>query len=77
VVYYTGNQKLAQCVLRRSIRCIGYSTKEINHRLKTAADGALKGILGYEERPLVSVDYKDDPRSAIVGAPSTMVTDGT
>jgi Glyceraldehyde 3-phosphate dehydrogenase, C-terminal domain len=35
------------------------------------------GILGYEERPLVSVDYKDDPRSAIVDAPSTMVVDGT
>ena len=34
-------------------------------------------ILGYEERPLVSVDYKDDPRSAIVDGPSTMVTDGT
>ena len=50
---------------------------EVNHLLKTAADGMLKGILGYEERPLVSIDYKDDPRSAIVDAPSTMVTDGT
>ena len=39
--------------------------------------GPLEGILGYEERPLVSVDYKDDPRSAIVDAPSTMVVDGT
>ena len=37
----------------------------------------LKGILGYEERPLVSVDYKDDPRSAIVDAPLTMVVDQT
>ena len=43
----------------------------------TAADGPLAGILGYEERPLVSVDYKNDPRSAIVDAPSTMVVDGT
>jgi glyceraldehyde 3-phosphate dehydrogenase len=51
--------------------------EEVNHLLKTAADGSLKGILGYEERPLVSIDYKDDPRSAIVDAPSTMVTDGT
>jgi len=34
-------------------------------------------VLGYEERPLVSVDYKDDPRSSIVDAQSTMVTDGT
>ena len=39
--------------------------------------GRLEGILGYEERPLVSVDFKDDPRSAIVDAPSTMVVDGT
>ena len=39
--------------------------------------GPLEGILGYEERPLVSVDFKDDPRSAIVDAPSTMVVDGT
>ena len=37
----------------------------------------LAGILGYEERPLVSVDYRDDPRSGIVDAPSTMVIDGT
>jgi glyceraldehyde 3-phosphate dehydrogenase len=37
----------------------------------------LAGILGYEERPLVSVDYKDDPRSAIVDAPLTTVVDGT
>ena len=51
--------------------------EEVNRLLKAAADGPLKGILGYEERPLVSIDYKDDPRSAIVDAPSTMVTDGT
>ena len=37
----------------------------------------LAGILGYETRPLVSVDFKDDPRSGIVDAPSTMVTDKT
>lgn len=53
------------------------TVEEVNQLLKTAADGRLKGILGYEERPLVSIDYKDDPRSAIVDAPSTMVTDGT
>ena len=46
-------------------------------RSRRAADGALAGILGYEERPLVSVDFKDDPRSAIVDALSTMVVDGT
>lgn len=52
---------------------------EVNAAFKAAADGPgpLVGILGYEERPLVSVDYKDDPRSAVVDAPSTMVVDGT
>jgi glyceraldehyde 3-phosphate dehydrogenase len=53
------------------------SIEEVNALLKKAADGPLKQILGYEERPLVSVDFKDDPRSAIIDAPSTMVTDGT
>ncbi len=42
-----------------------------------AASGPLHGILGYEERPLVSVDYLNDPRSAIIDAPSTLVVDGT
>ena len=41
------------------------------------AEGPLQGILGYEERPLVSVDYARDTRSSIVDALSTMVTDGT
>jgi glyceraldehyde 3-phosphate dehydrogenase len=50
---------------------------EINNLLKTAAEGSLQGILGYEERPLVSIDYKDDPRSAIIDALSTMVVDQT
>lgn len=53
------------------------SRAEVNGLLKAAAAGPLHGILGYEERPLVSIDYKDDPRSAIIDAPSTMVTDGT
>ena len=53
------------------------SIEEINALLKTAAEGSLAGILGYEERPLVSVDYKGDPRSSIVDALSTMVVDGT
>ena len=42
-----------------------------------AAEGPLKGILGYETRPLVSSDFTNDPRSAIVDAPSTMVVNGT
>jgi len=50
---------------------------EVNGLLRTAADGALNGILGYEERPLVSVDFLNDPRSAIVDALSTMVVNGT
>jgi glyceraldehyde 3-phosphate dehydrogenase len=50
---------------------------EVNQLLKTAAEEELKGILGYEERPLVSVDYKTDPRSSIIDALSTMVINGT
>ena len=49
---------------------------EINDLFRTAADGDLKGILGFEERPLVSADYVNDTRSGIVDGPSTMVTDG-
>ena len=51
--------------------------EEVNGYFKAAADGELKGILGYEERPLVSVDYVNDPRSSIVDALSTMVIDGS
>ena len=53
------------------------SVEEVNARFREAAAGPLAGILGYEERPLVSVDFKDDPRSSIVDAPSTLVVDGT
>ena len=53
------------------------TAEEVNQLLKAAADGALKGILGYEERPLVSVDYKTDPRSSVIDALSTMVVNGT
>ncbi|PJA31645.1 MAG: type I glyceraldehyde-3-phosphate dehydrogenase [Zetaproteobacteria bacterium CG_4_9_14_3_um_filter_53_7] len=51
--------------------------EEINKLFRKAATGHLKGILGYEERPLVSVDYTNDPRSSIIDAPSTMVIDDT
>ncbi|MDY6890750.1 MAG: ArsJ-associated glyceraldehyde-3-phosphate dehydrogenase [Pseudomonadota bacterium] len=51
------------------------TVEEVNALLKAAAEGELKGILGYEERPLVSIDYKTDPRSGIVDALSTMVVD--
>ena len=53
------------------------SVEEVNALLKEAADTYLKDILGYEERPLVSTDYINDPRSSIVDALSTQVIDGT
>lgn len=53
------------------------TAEELNSYFKEAAETYLKGVLGYEERPLVSVDYKDDPRSSIIDAPSTMVINGT
>jgi glyceraldehyde-3-phosphate dehydrogenase (arsenate-transferring) len=53
------------------------TTEEVNALLQAAADGPLYGILGYETRPLVSVDFVNDPRSGVVDAPSTMVVDGT
>jgi glyceraldehyde 3-phosphate dehydrogenase len=49
--------------------------EEVNGALKAASEGAMKGILGYSEEPLVSIDYKGDPRSSIVDALSTMVID--
>ena len=69
------NGSLTDCVfeVQRST-----TVDEVNAAFKRAAEkGPLEGILGDEERPLVSVDYKDDPRSAVVDAPSTMVVDGT
>ena len=54
------------------------SVDEVNRLLRAAAsEGPLKGILGYEERPLVSIDYRTDPRSSIIDALSTMVVGGT
>jgi len=49
----------------------------VNRLLKQAAEGELAGILGYEERPLVSIDYRTDPRSSIIDALSTMVVNDT
>ncbi len=53
------------------------TVKEVNALFKAAAEGPLDGILGYEERPLVSADYTNDTRSSIIDAPSTMVVNGT
>jgi glyceraldehyde 3-phosphate dehydrogenase len=68
------NASLTDCVfeLERAT-----TAEEVNAALKAAADGPLNGILGYEPRPLVSADYTNDPRSAIVDALSTMVVNGT
>jgi glyceraldehyde 3-phosphate dehydrogenase len=53
------------------------SVEEVNGAFETAANGALQGILGYETRPLVSIDYVNDNRSAVIDALSTMVVNGT
>jgi len=68
------NASLTDCVfeLKRET-----TAEEVNHLLAQAAKGPLAGILGYEERPLVSADYARDTRSSIIDALSTMVTDGT
>ena len=68
------NASLTDCVfeLQRAT-----TVEEVNALFKAASEGELAGILGYEERPLVSVDYARDTRSSIIDALSTMVTDGT
>ncbi len=68
------NASLTDCVfeLQRAT-----TAEEVNALFKQASQTHLAGILGYEERPLVSADYARDTRSSIVDAPSTMVTDGT
>jgi glyceraldehyde 3-phosphate dehydrogenase len=68
------NASLTDCVFE-----LGRATteSEVNELFRAAASGSLAGILGFEARPLVSADYANDIRSAIVDGPSTMVTDGT
>jgi glyceraldehyde 3-phosphate dehydrogenase len=68
------NASLTDCVFELSRET---TAEEVNALFAEAARGSLAGILGYEERPLVSADYARDTRSAIVDAPSTLVTDGT
>jgi glyceraldehyde 3-phosphate dehydrogenase len=53
------------------------TVEEVNGLLKAASESSLNGILGYEEKPLVSIDYKTDPRSSVADALSTMVINGT
>src|SRR6187401_1543323 len=52
------------------------TTEEVNAAFKEAADGALRGILQFEEAPLVSIDFRRNPHSSIVDAPYTKVMDG-
>ncbi len=68
------NASLTDCVFEMKRPT---SIEEVNGFFKSWADGALKGILGYETRPLVSADYVNDPRSAIVDALSTVVVNET
>jgi len=68
------NASLIDCVFEVARKT---TAQEVNGFFKRASETNLKGILGYETRPLVSVDYTNDPRSSIIDAPSTMVVDGT
>jgi glyceraldehyde 3-phosphate dehydrogenase len=68
------NASLTDCVFEVARET---TAEEVNALFEAAANGALKGILGYETRPLVSTDYVNDARSSIVDAPSTMVINGT
>ena len=68
------NASLTDCVFEVQRKT---TVEEVNELLKTAAQGPLNGILGYEEKPLVSIDYRTDPRSSVVDALSTMVVNGT
>lgn len=68
------NASITDCVFEMTRET---TAEEVNSLFKAAADGALKGILGYETRPLVSSDYTNDTRSSIIDALSTMVVNGT
>jgi len=68
------NASLTDCVFEVARET---TAEEVNAMFKAASKGPLQGILGYEERPLVSTDYVNDARSSIVDAPSTMVINGT
>ncbi len=68
------NASITDCVFEMARET---TVDEVNGLFRAAAEGPLAGILGYEERPLVSADYTNDPRSGIVDAPSTMVVNGT
>ncbi len=68
------NASLTDCVFEVERET---TVEEVNGLFRAASEGVLRGILGYEERPLVSTDYVNDPRSSIIDAASTMVIAGT
>lgn len=68
------NASLTDCVFELETAS---DAPTVNKALSQAAQSNLDGILGYEERPLVSIDYRTDPRSVIVDALSTMVVNDT
>ena len=68
------NTSLTDCVFEMKSNT---NINEINEIFKNASRGDFKAILGYEERPLVSSDYVNDPRSSIIDALSTMVINET
>jgi glyceraldehyde 3-phosphate dehydrogenase len=68
------NASLTDCVFEMAQPV---SVGQVNELFRSAAAGPLAGILGFEDRPLVSADYANDTRSAIVDGPSTMATDDT
>ena len=68
------NASLSDCVFQVQRKT---TSDEVNQLLCDAANDDLKGILGFEDRPLVSADYVNDPRSGIVDGPATMVVNGT
>ena len=68
------NSSITDCVFELNRAT---TVAEINQWMKEASETSLKHILGYEETPLVSIDYKTDPRSVIVDAPSTMIINHT
>ena len=68
------NSSITDCVFELSQKV---NAEQVNEVLESASNDYLKGILGYETRPLVSIDFRTDPRSCIVDALSTMVVNGT
>jgi len=68
------NASLTDCVFELARET---SAEEVNGFLREASAGELRGILGFEEKPLVSADFVNDIRSGIVDGPATMVNDGS